>query len=106
MVRKDQMNDSFRSCVSRNQEVDGESWFFNDRQSRNKLRKRVRDARLGCALSRQVVSWPHVDGATRFPPETLTGTNDQWQNDEQQQMKDLSREIRTVENNERQPKTT
>ena len=43
----------------------------NDSQSGNKLRKRVLDARAGCALSRPVVSWPHVGGVTRFPLETI-----------------------------------
>ena len=43
----------------------------DDSQSGNKLRKRVLDERPGCALSRPVVSWPHVDGATRFPPEII-----------------------------------
>ena len=36
----------------------------------------------------------------------LTGTDDQWQNAEQQQMQDLIGEIRAAENNYCQPKTT
>ena len=43
----------------------------DDSQSGNKLRKIVLDARPGCALSRPVVSWPHVGGVTRFPLETI-----------------------------------
>ena len=43
----------------------------DDSQSGNKLRKRGLDARPGCALSSPVVSWPHVDGATRYLPETI-----------------------------------
>ena len=43
----------------------------DDSQSGNKLRKRGLDARPGCALSRPVVSCPHVGGVTRFLLETI-----------------------------------